>query len=73
MSIGKVLYLRLLYYFVIFSFCIVYLLCFVKLCKSFVQKNDFYHPTDGQKYGGVLFVQWVQAWQHMLFTSTLNK
>ena len=42
MSIGKVLFLWVLYYFVFFSFHIVYMLWFVKLCKSFVEKEKKY-------------------------------
>ena len=41
MSIGKVLFSWVLYYFVFFSFSIIYMLCFVKLCKSFAENNKF--------------------------------
>ena len=37
------------------------------------QLSKFYHLSGGQKNGELLFLLWVQAWQHMLFTSTLNK
>ena len=44
MSIGKVLLLWVPYHFVFFSFHIVYMLWFVQLCKSFVEKKGVWTP-----------------------------
>ena len=32
------------------------------------QLSDFYHPSEGQKMVNYYLLQWVQAWQDMLFT-----
>ena len=39
-----------------------------------LQLSDFYHPSEGQKSGEVLYLlQWVQTLQYMPYTSTLNE
>ena len=38
-----------------------------------LQLSDFYHPSGGQKMMNCYLLQWVQAFQHMPYTSTLNK
>ena len=37
------------------------------------QLSDFYHPSEAPKYGELLFLQLVQALQHMPYINTLNK
>ena len=37
------------------------------------QLFHFYHPLETQKMVNYYLLQWVQALQHMLYTSTLNK
>ena len=37
------------------------------------QLSNFYRPSEGQKNGELVFAAVLQAQQHMLFTSTLNK
>ena len=32
------------------------------------QLSDFYHPSEDQKMVNYYLLQWVQAWQDMLFT-----
>ena len=37
------------------------------------QLSEFYRPLEGQKMVNHYLLERVQAWQHMLFTSSLNK
>ena len=37
------------------------------------QLSDFYQSSEDQKNGELFFLQWVQTWQHIPFTSILNK
>ena len=37
------------------------------------QLSDFYHPSEDKKIANYCFLQWVQAWQHIPYTGTLNK
>ena len=37
------------------------------------QLSDFYHPSEVQKMMNYYLLQWVQALQHMPYTSILNK
>ena len=45
----------------------------VKPLRPEPQFSDFYHPSEGEKMVNYYLFLWVQAWQHMPFTSTLNK
>ena len=45
----------------------------IKPLPSEPQLSDFYHPSEAQKIGELLFVQWLQALRHMLYSSILNK
>ena len=49
---------------------------FVKQIKSLPPEpdlSDLYHPSGAQKMVNYYLLQWVQALQHMPYTSTLNK
>ena len=49
---------------------------FAKQIKSLPPKpdlSDLYHPSGAQKMVNYYLLQWVQALQHMPYTSTLNK
>ena len=49
---------------------------FAKQIKSLPPEpdlSDLYHPSGAQKMVNYYLLQWVQALQHMPYTSTLNK
>ena len=49
---------------------------FVKHIKPLppqLQLSDFYHTSETQKVVNYYLLQWVQAFQHMSYTSTINK